>query len=553
MKKHKGKVVKRTGDKVGLVKTSGKKQVDSVDNTEKKQSMDNVINITEGEQGQIANSGKGKSLLSKKRVKVTLIVVAIVLAVALITTAIVLGVLHANSRNNRDNTGKYTNLVTKDYQYAMNTNDTEGVLLDGSWMLDLSLDEFEINVSSGFKVDENLRVKIVDPAAATENSTAVITFKKDGVIFAKVNVKVVSGAKLIKTIDDLNAIPEGSSDIYLQVDDLDADGKLVNVVNFSGKYYGNHHCIKNLDISETKGLFKNLKNASVYSLSLLELKGNIVSNETSSIGGIADSAEYTVIEKCVVNGSFSVKHENGHASVSVGGLVGSMKGKDKIRETAFIEEIKSCQTNINIDIESVGQVFAGGIAGKLIESTVADGYSFGSIAIRVLKGEELNGIYVGGIGGVLTKQYSDVQFLNVMDLGEKLYSDCKIVVEVNGGGDGIMIYAGGLYGFLKNHRLRNAIYKGEFSVKTGYCNAKVGGIVGEAKNTTVLDMSIRSLKVDTRLIVITSGTVVAGGIIGELSNVTYENVVKTSMPEVTAKTVPATVGEYVGKEITKSN
>ncbi len=576
--------VQRTGDRIGLVtecshekKTSVQRTEDRIGlvteiSSENKRSIkkskgrcglvtevsnENESNVKKSKVGSgLVTEEKGKRRLSKKQVKVTVIVVAIVLAVTIITTATVLGVLHTIEKR-KNNTGKYTNLIAKNYQYAMNSNDTDGILLANDFMLDIPFESFKVNVSEGFKVDENMRLKVVNYSLIGDSGEATVTFVHDDVVFATIKVKVFSGATYIRTIEDLKAIPDGAAGIYVQVADMDADAQKINILNFAGKYYGNHHTIKNLDISETKGLFKNLKNAYIYSLSLLEVKGNIVNNITSSVGALANSAEYTIIEKCVVTGAFTVKHESRHDSISVGGLVGEMKGKKKIRETAFLEEIKSCQTNISIDIESVGQVFAGGVSGKLIESTVADGYSFGSLAVRVLKGEELRGIYIGGISGVLEKEYTDVQFLYVMDLGEKLYSDSKIIVDVNGGGDGIMIYAGGLYGMVKNHRLKNAIYKGEFSIKTGHCNGKIGGIVGVAKNTTTLDMTIRAVKVDTNLNIITSGTVIAGGIIGELTNVTFDNVVKTSMPVVTTKTDNAAasliVGEYVGKEVSSAS
>ncbi len=543
LEKKKVKKVKRTGDRIGLVTEA---------------SNENKSSIKKSKVGsELVSEEKGKRRLSKKQVKVTLIVVAIVLAVTIITTATVLGVLYAIEKRKNNDTGKYTNLIAKNYQYAMNSNDTDGILLANDFMLDMPFEYFKVNVSEGFKVDENMRLKVVNYSLIGDSGEATVTFVHDDIVFATIKVKVFSGATYIRTIEDLKAIPDGAAGIYVQAADLDADAQKINILNFAGKYYGNHHAIKNLDISETKGLFKDLKNAYIYSLSLLEVKGSVVSNMTSSVGALANSAEYTIIEKCVVTGAFTVKHESRHDSISVGGLVGEMKGKKKIRETAFLEEIKSCQTNISIDIESVGQVFAGGVSGKLIESTVADGYSFGSLAVRVLKGEDLGGIYIGGISGVLEKEYTDVQFLYVMDLGEKLYSDSKIVVDVNGGGDGIMIYAGGLYGMVKNHRLKNAIYKGEFSIKTGHCNGKIGGIVGVAKNTTTLDMTIRAVKVDTNLNIITSGTVIAGGIIGELTNVTYDNVVQTSMPVVTTKTDNAAasliVGEYVGKEVSSAS
>lgn len=511
---------------------------------------------TNEQSGDLKNGSNAKNKKNTKisTKKIVIVVVSAILVVSLIVTGVLIAIKKYKKVEGNDPT-KYANLISAKFVYAIDINDKEGISIDKTWMKDINYKDFKKSFEGEavFVLDGNLKLRIMEEGAVPkEGDSGTFIFEYSNKVFAIINVQIVKNARYISSFEDVRKIPNGSTDTCVQVADIDMTSKNISIVNFSGEYFGNHFKITNLDISQTGGLFKNLTNAKIHAVSIVGAKG-VIDNSgiEESYGVLANKASYTDINSCVTTGSLTITNYQKENAVSVGGLVGDYISNERYRNTDFSNEILYSQTNVNIEIKGVGKIFVGGIIGRSFEGVMSEVISIGSITVRSSKGQELSGLYLGGMAGALVKEYPEIQHLNVLDLGRYLSSFSDIIVDIEGGGDGIMLNIGGLFGMLKNHSVQNARFKGTLFARVGYCNSKIGGFAGEVFNSTTMLMTIKTIRLSEKIEIESIGALFAGGLFGTMKDVQYDAILEITKPTLVASgnNNNQMVEEYVGKEL----
>ena len=146
--------------------------------------------------------------------------------------------------------------------------------------------------------------------------------------------------------------------------------------------------------------------------------------------------------------------------------------------------------------------------------------------------------------------------IEALDTGKKLYSYSDINIDVKGGGDGITISAGGIFGIVINHGMINSGYFGEMYIKSGSCNLHAGGFSGRAENSTVWEMAFRGITIEAIIEIRSAGGVYAGGLAGITSEVVYSEITKVPLPSIETLSAsggpgsrPQIAEEYVAYEL----
>ena len=199
------------------------------------------------------------------------------------------------------------------------------------------------------------------------------------------NLIPLDGAKIIRTLNGLMNIPDGSTDKYVLMADIDC-GDWTPKPTFKGTFNGLGHTItyKNCtpDYSYSiHGLFRVLSGATVKNLTV---KGSIESKcSLTDAGGIAGKL---VSESIIQNCESYINVTSGRIIKSAGGIAGSCHEGS---------QILNCRAYGNIDITIGTSQCAGGIAGACHEgSQILNCQAYGNI------GTDSHG-YGGGIVGRL--------------------------------------------------------------------------------------------------------------------------------------------------------
>lgn len=153
-----------------------------------------------------------------------------------------------------------------------------------------------------------------------------------------------SSAIPIRTIDDLKQIPDRSTETYILMNDIDAEGKSHLVGNFQGIFDGNYHKIENA----SGPVFTNIFDGTVCNLAVIDT--------TSPTGGIAEGIWSGTISNCYVTGEIG-KDREGIVDYT-GGIVAEALSENM--------EIKHCFSNADI---YGGRQGTGGIIGGIQSNT----------------------------------------------------------------------------------------------------------------------------------------------------------------------------------------
>lgn len=227
------------------------------------------------------------------------------------------------------------------------------------------------------------------PVAATETDPAAVTVE-------------------IHTPEDLQQMAQNPKASYILMNDLNMDGIVWKSIDFQGSFDGNGHTIYNLTLSEPGeeiaesmdgnyktyetryvGLFGTLRDAQVKNLTLMGLKGLVVSEEPCFLGGIAGYMDNSSITSCAVNGILELRAHN--QIFGVAGVVGFGKGSiedctvdvtlictdtdQKKRDEQFMggvlaagfATVRNCNVTIDGYCSEFGYCHNGGLIGMLVE------------------------------------------------------------------------------------------------------------------------------------------------------------------------------------------
>lgn len=223
-----------------------------------------------------------------------------------------------------------------------------------------------------------------------------------------------SGAKEIRTAEDLKAIAEDPSGSYILMNDLDLAGIPWKSIDFSGSFDGNGHSILNLSVAEPGdahwealdgnvkpydaeyyGLFGFADNAHIFGLHMVNVRTLLISDNPCFLGGIAGAGRDTTFTDCSVTGRLEVRAHVG--AFGVGGIAGYGSGwirqcsadvtlitvdtdpdtKDEqflggACSTGFMDVTDSVIT-LDGYISEHGYVHSGGIAGMFMRDPIGKG------------------------------------------------------------------------------------------------------------------------------------------------------------------------------------
>lgn len=179
-------------------------------------------------------------------------------------------------------------------------------------------------------------------------------------------VSSVGAQTAIKTLDELNAIPEGSTGSYVLKKNIDASKKTwTPIKNFKGTFDGNGHTItisKNNSSSsdaESYGIFDVLYGT----VKSLTVRGNVM-HQGKNVGGVAGKMDQGArIENC----SSGVIYDS--SAQNLGGIAGSCENSSVITGCSGMGSIRADGTNKVV----------GGIVGSIINSEMTDCKNYSSI------------------------------------------------------------------------------------------------------------------------------------------------------------------------------
>lgn len=489
-------------------------------------------------------SAKERKPTSKKKRVTMIIALCLVAALALsggITAAVLL---------TREDTsgGMRTPTALKQYSYFIAPSDTEGFVLDDSFRAEVPLGDIErrdVFTADGVVLTEDLRLYST-PAAQTQ-SYAIYEFYYKNAKIAIVNVTVAAIDAEIKDVNGLMSMESGKS--YALGADIDMSGVTEGIASFDGDLYGNHHEIKGLGIAG--GLFKELYAANVVGIEFTEVNVNVSGVSAGSYGVIAGTTNYSDISYCTVSGSYTLSAElNKNEILYVGGLAGYAYSLPRKNE-AFdnLRKISNCVSYLTLTVSATGDVKIGGIAGGIVNASLRECYAYGATSFKGTDASRINGVYLGGLAGVLVKEYALINDFDALDEGAKLYSYSALKAEIAGDNSGITTFFGGLFGSVENHSLVNVGFGGSLDVKAGKTASFTGGIAASASNTTALAMRLRGVNVSASAIGVYSiYNAYAGGLAGRFAGiVTYEKVTASVMPVITTDSSSNT-GLHVASE-----
>ncbi len=499
---------------------------------------------TEAETVSVKNGGGKSGSENKKKRGVVIAIICVVLALIIAGTVTAVVLL---TRDEETNYAAPTEL--KQYAYYIDPSDTVGFYLDDSFRAGIPLGDLVRTVkleAKGVTLTDDLRLYV--SGEASTGAVGIYEYAYKGVTVAVINVKVTGIDATISDAAALKAISDNGT--YALAADIDMTGVTEGIDYFSGNLYGNHHEIKGLGIAG--GLFTNLYGAHV---SGIEFTSVNVASEVSAYGNygvIAGTVRNSDISYCTVEGSYTLNARLGKNDIIyVGGVAGYVSSLARKNE-AFdnLKQISYCVTRLALTVNATGDVKIGGIAGGVVNSSLRECYNYGSVTFTGTDATEMSGVYFGGLAGVLTKEYEQVNSFKELDEGARLYSYAALKATVIGDNGGIAVYAGGIFGTVENHSLANSSFGGSIEVRLGKVASYVGGIAGNAVNNTLLVMRVRGVgvKEGASVSVYSLYNAYAGGIAGRFAgNVTYEKITGSVMPVITTDSSSNT-GLHVANE-----
>lgn len=482
-----------------------------------------------------SEKAKKEPLSPKTKKKILIITIVSVLIVAIIGTGVGL-YFYFNKPENP--TAEYTRPESRVYYYAIQEGDSSGFSIDMSWLNDVPLDKVSVSVEDevGLTLTSDFVLK---NNGATIGDTATFNLIYDNKSISEIVATVVRVDATISTVDEFIALSKNEKTqgkIYLQTKDIDLQGRTVSFNEFKGSYYGNNHKLDNFSFAINEELFKETRGGEIVGVKLTNVVGNVDINTSRNCGVLIGKAQSTAITGCYVDGEIGITQKTTvPLTVYVGGIVGYATCQQRNYDYSTSVEISDCYSRVKINVSASGKNYAvGGIVGASRNYSVLNSIFNGSLNVAFANPDTLENLYVGGICGTLEKIYEGAQNVQYLDYGNKLENKGEISVSVTGGADGKTLFVGGIFGSLNNHSLVNAYNSGKISINAGRCNTFAGGIVGNAVNTTVMDMELRGISVTNEVKVSSIGTVYAGGVAGYTHSVEISKINKSVTPSISS-------------------
>ncbi len=419
------------------------------------------------------------------------------------------------------------------YEYYIDREDVSGFYLSDNFRDEIPIEEFtktDVDSADGITLGDDLLLRVEDDVEV--GAQAIFNFSYKNQVVAVINVYVIEADGYIGSADELLAV--SSDKTYIVNSPINLKGVSGNVSRFIGTIHFNHNPVDGFN-AENGGLFNELDGATITGLDMTNVSGILTHKNYGNLGVVANYTNNARIRYSSIKGVLSINSvAQSTDALYVGGIVGyasAAKRKDYTTVDAGFVQLVSY---LDLTVSGNGDLKIGGIIGGVRNATLDTCYSYGKIKVSVDEDSvgNLGNLYVGGLVGVLTKQYDAITSSYVLDDSSQLYSYADVEISINGGGSHNSVNVGGVFGLLQNHSIVNAIYGGKMDLNLTRTPANVGGIAGATDNSTALKMNVRAVEVKGEIKIYSLTSVNAGGLIGESVETQYSNVIASVMPTI---------------------
>lgn len=443
------------------------------------------------------------------------------------------------------------------YNYAIKSGDTEGIRLTKNWMQNLPFGTFDYEITfdavNEDKTDSlalSNDMVITSPKGYEDWINAQIVFSYKTKEIATYNVDIIPDAVYITDAAGLRAVTPGVRNRYIVKNDIASGGSL-NIGEFSGAFFGNYFKISGLDLGAGGGLFGEVRDAYIYGVCLTGVKGEIDTEDGGKYGAIANYAYNSSISGCSASGRFSVNSAGG--ILYAGGLIGHYDDAARTAdEDAFINSADACRSDIDLTVNAgAGEVYCGGFAGAVKNATLTNIENSGNI---ILTAETFSYLYAGGIAGAFNKDYEAFGYsITYFDTSYNFNNSGDITVTADETGLYNTVYAGGVFGAVKNVNIYRAESGCDITVTTKGASVIAGGLSGKAENEltlTAIKMKFSGSDIFGNVLIFPKGNLYAGGVLGYGKAVTFEKTVSVATVTVSGEDPNKTIetGSVVGHE-----
>lgn len=248
----------------------------------------------------------------------------------------------------------------------------------------------------------------------------------------------VENPKLIKTVEDFNAIKNDLSAFYRLENDLDFNNlsfqNTYGTNAFNGKFDGNNHAIKNVKmnlITSYVGLFGYNK-GTIKNLTIENVELNFTT-ATQNVGILAGKNAGTIENVTLKNSSVKTAYAR-TGQIFIGGLVGLSESSSKLTNVTV--------ENVQLDLNVTGRTepYVGLVAGRT-QGTQLTGLS-ATGGIKVLSADST---YVGGLVGAIENVGTIISKLSDSKATSTIEVSIDVLTTLTND-TGMSIYVGGLLG-----------------------------------------------------------------------------------------------------------
>ncbi|MDD3946903.1 MAG: hypothetical protein PHI19_03595 [Clostridia bacterium] len=470
-----------------------------------------------------------------KKIKIAVTAVLSVVLVTVIVLAAVYIPLEVQQTNEREQAK--TNIIRYTYCLAVDYRDTEGYLIPDTWMQGMKLGDFTYSSDRPeiATVDGDGRLRATE--GAEKGSKATVTYRFDGKTACIIDVRLVEADGYVTTAEELSQLND-SNGTYLQTDDIILRQNM-QISDFKGRFYGNHHFISGHDIGVAGGLFDTARSANFYGIVLTNVKGTMQATQDREYGALINKGYYCKIEYSSVEGNFRIQGAEGN--ISVGGLAGYLIGTERRTiEDINLDYVNACTTNLTIEFEGEGSPKIGGLVGVSDDVAIFNSTVRGTITVAA-NAAAVGKMYIGGFAGSLEKHYKTSAYsVPYLDSSYNLISEMDIDIDLTGGGQAInSVYAGGIFGSVINHSVQDVKCTGGLSVTGGAADLFIGGVAAIAQNKMSIVMTtgsirlyVESVEVLSSITIDAMGRLEAGGLVGRGIKIDIQDTVSTVTPEI---------------------
>jgi hypothetical protein len=445
-----------------------------------------------------------------------IIVVSICFAIILLTIVSILVFLPNCSGGKID----FDSLDT--YYYGVTTDNNNGVKLISDWTKGLKFKDFDLTITGvGVEINDNFKLTASTPG----NSEAHFSYK--GKLIVKIYITAVEEAVIIDSEEKLLSI---SSGVYIQ-DQHIRISKANHIKEFVGTYYGNYNVISGLDISSGGSLIQNVRNSQFYSVVLENVKGTVTANSGGSFGALANNSYSSLYFGIYASGVVNYQL-NSTDKYYIGGILGQLKHDMRISEDTNIYQsaITECSSKLEINVNTIGTTYLGGIVGSLENLSIQNCVSDGTIrATTAPTGSDR--LILGGIVGSMSDAMPSAG-LHVTSFIMALSLKCTSTIILESYSNFGENYVGGIIGAIANVNISKCSFAGVIRGKTEMATFHLGGILGNVSKSAIassIEMYMELSDSSANILLSSGGIVYAGGIVGFGETIViYDNCTSTA-------------------------